>query len=71
MSLGKSKCWYSNNCLQFLNCVVPLSFFGLATVLATFQKIGQVFLQSSDPSAGGRMCMAVSNDLHMPIFMDL
>ncbi len=25
MSLSKSKCWYSNNCLHFLKCVVPLS----------------------------------------------
>ncbi len=24
MSLRMSKCWYSNNCLHFLNCVVPL-----------------------------------------------
>jgi hypothetical protein len=23
MSLSKSKCWYSNNCLQFLKRVVP------------------------------------------------
>jgi len=25
MSLSKSKCWYSNYCLQFLKCAVPLS----------------------------------------------
>ncbi len=24
MSLSKSKCWYSNNCLQFLKRAVPL-----------------------------------------------
>ncbi len=24
MSLSKSKCWYSNNCLHFLKCVVQL-----------------------------------------------
>jgi hypothetical protein len=24
MSLSKSKCMYSNNCLHFLNCAVPL-----------------------------------------------
>jgi hypothetical protein len=24
MSLTKSKCWYSNNCLHFLKCAVPL-----------------------------------------------
>ncbi len=24
MSLSKSKCWYSNNCLHFLMCSVPL-----------------------------------------------
>ncbi len=24
MSLSKSKCWYSNNCLHFFNCAVPL-----------------------------------------------
>ncbi len=24
MSLSKSKCWYSNNCLHFLKCAVPL-----------------------------------------------
>jgi hypothetical protein len=26
MSVSKSKCWYSNNYLQFLKCAVPLSF---------------------------------------------
>jgi len=25
MSLSKSKCWYSNNCLHFLKCAAPLS----------------------------------------------
>ncbi len=25
MSLGKSKCWFSNNCLHFLKRTVPLS----------------------------------------------
>jgi hypothetical protein len=25
MSLSKGKCWYSNNCLHFLKCAVPLS----------------------------------------------
>ncbi len=25
MSLSKSKCWYSNNCLQFLKCAVTLN----------------------------------------------
>ncbi len=25
MSLCKSKCWYSNNCLHFLKCAVPFS----------------------------------------------
>ncbi len=24
MSLSKSKCWYTNNCLHFLKCAVPL-----------------------------------------------
>ena len=24
MSLRESECWYSNNCLHFLNCIVPL-----------------------------------------------
>jgi hypothetical protein len=24
MSLSKSKCWYSNKCLDFLKCAVPL-----------------------------------------------
>ena len=24
MSLSRSKCWYSNNCLYFLNVLVPL-----------------------------------------------
>jgi hypothetical protein len=24
MSLSKSKCWYSNDCLHFLKCAVPL-----------------------------------------------
>ncbi len=24
MSLSKSKCWYSDNCLHFLKCAVPL-----------------------------------------------
>jgi hypothetical protein len=24
MSLSKSKCWYSNNCLHFQNCAVSL-----------------------------------------------
>jgi hypothetical protein len=24
MSLSESKCWYSNNCLHFLKCAVPL-----------------------------------------------
>ncbi len=24
MYLSKSKCWYSNNCLHFLKCAVPL-----------------------------------------------
>ncbi len=24
MSLSKSKCWYSNNCLHFLKCAVPI-----------------------------------------------
>ncbi len=24
MSLSKSKCWHSNNCLHFLKCAVPL-----------------------------------------------
>ncbi len=27
MSLSKSKCWYSNNCLHLLKCTVPLQFF--------------------------------------------
>ncbi len=26
MSLSKSKCLYSNNCLQFLKCAVPFVF---------------------------------------------
>ena len=26
MSLSKNKCWYSNNCLHFLNCAVPMNF---------------------------------------------
>ncbi len=25
MYLSKSKCWYSNNCLQFLKCAVALT----------------------------------------------
>jgi hypothetical protein len=25
MSLSKSKCWYSNNCLNFLKCADPLA----------------------------------------------
>jgi hypothetical protein len=25
MSLSKSKCQYSNNCLQYIKCAVPLS----------------------------------------------
>ncbi len=25
MSLSKSKCWQSNNCLQYLKCAVPLA----------------------------------------------
>jgi len=25
MSLSKGKCWYSNNCLHFLKCIVPLT----------------------------------------------
>ncbi len=25
MSLSKSKCWYSNNCLHFVKCAVPLT----------------------------------------------
>jgi hypothetical protein len=25
VSLSKSKCWYSNNCLHFLKCAVPLA----------------------------------------------
>ncbi len=24
MSLSKSKCWYSNSCLHFLKCAVPI-----------------------------------------------
>ena len=24
MSVSKSKCWYSSNCLHFLKCTVPL-----------------------------------------------
>jgi len=24
MSLSESKCWYSNNCLHFFKCAVPL-----------------------------------------------
>ncbi len=27
MSQSKSKCWYSNNCLQFLKCAVPLDLY--------------------------------------------
>jgi hypothetical protein len=27
MSLSKSKCWYSNNCLHFLKCGVPFHHF--------------------------------------------
>jgi hypothetical protein len=27
MSLGTSKCQYSNNCLQFLKCSVPLTLY--------------------------------------------
>jgi hypothetical protein len=30
MSLNKSKCWYSNNCLHFLKRTVPLQEVGLA-----------------------------------------
>jgi hypothetical protein len=26
MSLSKSICWYSNNCLRFFKCAVPLKF---------------------------------------------
>ncbi len=29
MSLSNSKCWYSNNCLHFLKCAVPLLFISL------------------------------------------
>ncbi len=25
MSLSESKCWYSNNCLHFLMCALPLN----------------------------------------------
>jgi hypothetical protein len=32
MSLSQSKCSYSNNCLQFLKCAVPIYF----TVVLTF-----------------------------------
>ncbi len=28
MSLSKSKCWYSNNCLHFLKCAIPFSAMG-------------------------------------------
>ncbi len=27
MSRSKSKCWYSNNCLHFFECAVPLGHF--------------------------------------------
>jgi len=30
MSLSKSKCWYSNNCLQFLKHAVPFTAVTLA-----------------------------------------
>jgi hypothetical protein len=33
MSLSKSKCWYSNNCLHFLKCAVPLEAKLLVTIL--------------------------------------
>ncbi len=29
MSLSKSKCWYSNDCLHFLKCAVPLGICGI------------------------------------------
>ncbi len=32
MSLSKSKCWYSNNCLHFLKCTVPLSLSSLKKI---------------------------------------
>ncbi len=40
MFLSKSKCWYSNNCLHFLKCAVPLIFvFDLSFVSVYEQKV--------------------------------
>jgi hypothetical protein len=38
MSLNKSKCWYSNNCLHFLKCAVPLAFFCSKIIYETDHK---------------------------------
>jgi hypothetical protein len=37
MSLSKSKCWYSNNCLLFLKCAVPLNLNVIYSVLGDEQ----------------------------------
>ncbi len=39
MSLSMSKCWYSNNCLHFLKCAVPLMsyFFSFYTFTIVFK----------------------------------
>ncbi len=38
MSLSKSKCWYSNNCLHFLKCAVPLYHSGRTIDIESLQN---------------------------------
>jgi hypothetical protein len=41
MSLSKSKCLYSNNCLQFLKCALPLGF-----NLVTYKKSSGLYYKN-------------------------
>ena len=48
MSLSKSKCWYSSNCLHVLKCGVPLSSYNIQLILlnVNFGAICQIWLIS-------------------------
>jgi hypothetical protein len=51
MSLSKSKCLYSYNCLHFLKCCVPFKFHRIVlwpTICFTRQSFGQLSISSNN-----------------------
>ena len=66
MSLSKSKCWYSNNCLHFLKCAVPF-----CSCLRLEQAWGHFCTQSGCPALvnpGNRQVLSKSFLAH--VFLD-